>query len=276
VRGIDIDEINGVAFRIDSSGDIDFPLVGKMHVGGLTVVRFKSELITRLKTVIREPAITVAVTEYGSHPVSVLGAVTKPGVYQVRGRKTLTEMLSMAEGLRPEAGNSIHLTRRKERGPIPLPGGALNATGEFHTAEVHVKSILEAKHPEENIVILADDVISVPRAKLVYVIGSVKKSGGFVLNERETVSVLQALALAEGLDHMAAPAKCRILRQFEGENKRVEIAVNLTRIMTAKSEDLALLPEDILFIPGNAARSATIRGLEAAIQIGTGLAIWRR
>src|SRR5208337_3140684 len=117
-------------------------------------------------------------------PISVLGQVATPGIHQMRGRKTLFEVISEAGGLKPDAGSTIKITRRKENGPIPLPTAASDSSGEFNVAEVSIRDVMEARNPQENIAGKAYDVITVPKAKLVYVIGSVKHSGGFVLSER--------------------------------------------------------------------------------------------
>ena len=159
---------------------------------------------TRFKAYVHDPVVTAGIAEFRSQPVSVLGAVKNPGVHQILGNKSLFEILSLAGGLSPDAGNIVNITRRKERGSIPLPTARPDATGEFIIADVGVKSILDAKNPEQNIVIQPDDVISVPRGDMVYVIGSVRRSGGFMLNEKEAISVLQALSMAEGLERTAA------------------------------------------------------------------------
>jgi polysaccharide export outer membrane protein len=119
-------------------------------------------------------------------------------VQQLRTRKTLVDVLSLAGGLRPDAGSKVTVQRQIDRGPIPLPNAKVDATGHFSVAEVRVRSIMTNAHPEENILIQPNDVISVPRADIVYVMGEVKKAGGFPLNERENLTVLQAVSLAEG------------------------------------------------------------------------------
>jgi polysaccharide export outer membrane protein len=133
-------------------------------------------------------------------------------VHQLRGLKSLVEVLAMAEGLRIEAGNMIKITRLKAAGPLPLPGAHLDSTGEFTTGDVGVKALLEARVPELNVRIRPRDVISVPRADLIYVLGNVRKPGGFPLTERESLTVLQALSMAEGVDPLGAPQKTRIIR----------------------------------------------------------------
>jgi polysaccharide export outer membrane protein len=275
VHALDIDEINEKSATIDGRGFVKLPLAGRIHAGGLTVPELETAVAAQLKVFVRDPQVAISIAEYRSQPVSVLGAVASPGVQQLQGRKTLFELLSMAGGLRADAGHSIKITRRKEWGRIPLASADDDVTGQFSVAEVSVTSVMEARNPQENIAIRPHDVISVPRAEMVYVIGAVKRAGGFVLNEKENMTVLQALSLAEGLDRTAAPARARILRPAPGGGPRAEMSVDLRRIIAGKSGDVALHADDILFVPASAAKSATVRGLEAAVQIGTGIAIWR-
>ncbi len=204
-----------------------------------------------------------------------MGAVNTPGVHQVQGHKTLLEMLALAGGIRPDAGYSIRITRESDWGCIPLPNAQLDASGRFSVAELNLKKIMEAKNPEENIQIFPHDVISVPKAEMVYVIGEVKRSGGFVLGEHQSMSVLQALSLAEGLNSTADTRHARILRLDRNADQRVEMAVDVKGILSGKGRDVPLQGDDILFVPGSTGKKAVLRGLEAAIQTGTGLAIWR-
>jgi polysaccharide export outer membrane protein len=197
-------------------------------------------------------------------------------VVQVVGRKTLYEVLSLAGGLNPDAGNTIKVTRAKKSGPLPLPTAADDSTGQYRVAELNVRAVMEAQNPEENIPVLPHDVISVPKADLIYVVGCVKKSGGFVLIEREKISVLQALSLAEGLAPGSAPQGAKILRAVGTSDNRVEIPVDLRKLLAGKGDDVPLLANDILFVPTSMAKNAALRSVEAAIQIGTGIAIYSR
>jgi len=193
----------------------------------------------------KEPEVAVSIVEFRSQPVSIIGAVKNPSVHQLQGRKTLVEILSMAGGLSDDAGHSIKITRRHEWGPIPLKSAQDDLTGKFSLADVDLKAIREARNPEENIIICPQDVISVPRADMIYAIGQVQRSGGFVLKERETISVLQALSLAGGLDRAASPQKARILRPAAGTAARDEIPVNVRKIMSGQLSDVPLKSEDI-------------------------------
>lgn len=277
IRALDAPEITDKPLRIGAGGQINLPMVGRLRAAGLTVEELERQLSERLRVYVRDPQVAVSVTEFRSQPVSVIGAVNQPGIHQLEGTKRLIEVLSLAGGLRNDAGNTINITRRKEWGDIPLPNVKPDASGEFTVAEVGVKSIMDAENPKANIAIRPNDVITVPKADLIYVIGSVRRSGGFVLGERETISVLQALSLAEGLERTAAPRNAKILRLSGNENKdRTEIAVDVKKILEGKSGDVWMQANDVLFIPGSAAKTATLRGIEAAIQVGTGVAIWRR
>ena len=275
ISGPELTEVAGKPVRIDSDGNIQVPPAGHVHVAGLTVQQSEEELNKALSTYIRRPQVAVSITELRSQPVSILGAVNTPGVHQVQGRKTLLEMISSAGGIRPDAGYSIRITRQVDWGCISLPGAALDASGRFSVAEVNLKKIMEAKTPEENIQIFPHDVISVPKAEMVYVTGEVKRSGGFVLGEHQSISVLQALSLAEGLNTGADTRHARILRLKRDADQREELNVDVKDVLSGKKPDVPLQGDDILFIPGSTGKKAALRALEAAIQTGTGLAIWR-
>jgi polysaccharide export outer membrane protein len=156
-----------------------------------------------------------------------------------------------------------------------LPGAAEDSTGQFYTATVDTKRLLDAKDPSANIVVKPNDVIAVPKAEMVYVVGAVLKSGAFVLNQRNSMSVLQALSMAEGLDKTSSAGRAKIIRREEN-NKRIEIPADLKKILAGQSPDMPLYANDILFVPSSTAKNVSLRALEAAIQVGTGVAIYRR
>jgi len=271
----ELSEFGNKPARIDGDGDVQVPLVGRVHLAGLTAQQAEKEIDKVLRTYIRDPQVVVNVSEVRSQPVSILGAVNTPGVHQVQGYKTLLEMLASAGGIRPDAGYSVRITRQLEWGCIPLPGAVPDASAQFTVAEVNLKKIMEAKDPAENIRILPHDVISVPKAEMVYVIGEVKRSGGFVLGEHQSISVLQALSLAEGLNGTADARHAKILRLKREADQREELLVDVKDLLKGKKQDVALQGDDILFIPGSTGKKAALRALEAAVQTGTGLAIWR-
>lgn len=275
ITGPELTEFGNKPARIDSEGNVQVPMVGRVHVAGMTVQQTEQKLNKELQKYIRDPQVVVNVAEIRSQPVSVLGAVNTPGVHQVQGHKTLLEMLSQAGGIRPDAGYSVRITRQVDWGCIPLPGAKLDPTGRFTVAELSLQKIMEAKDPAENIQIFPHDVITVPKAEMVYVIGEVHRSGGFVLGEHKTISVLQALSLAEGMSNTADSRHCKILRLKRDADEREELPVDIKELFKGKKQDVTLQADDILFVPGSVGKKAALRTLEAAIQTGTGLAVWR-
>jgi polysaccharide export outer membrane protein len=275
IHVVESDELNGKAYRVDEKGNLDLPMIGSLRVAGLTVHQAETQVADKLRVYIREPQVTVFLSEMRSQPVSVIGAVNTPGVHQLQGHKTLIEMLSMAGGLRQDAGYRIKITRHIEWGMIPLKEATIDPTGQFSVAEVALKGLMEASSPEDNVAILPNDVITVPVAEMIYVIGDVKKSGGFVLGERSHVTVLQALAMAEGLDQAARANEARILRVTPGSDTRAELVVDLKKILAGRATDVAMLSNDILFVPTNGFKRLGTRTLESMFTIGTGLAIYR-
>ena len=269
IRALDAEEISDKTYRVSSSGDLTLPMIGTLKAAGLTVGQLESEVASALQKYIRHPKVAISVTEFHSQPVSVIGAVTTPGIVQLQGKKTLVEVLSMAGGLRNDSGQSVMITRQKEWGSLPLPGARTDATEQFSVAEVKLKDVLDARNPEQNIMIRPNDIISVPRAEIVYVLGAVKRAGRFVLNERDALSVLQAVSLAEGLERTAAPQKAKILRISPGATRRAEVLLDLKKIFSGQTADVILQPDDILFIPDSAQKRAVLRTLEALMSIGT-------
>ena len=221
------------SYRVDPQGDIDIPLVGSLHVSGRSVREAKSDIIERLKQYVYDPQVSLDIQAFRSQPVSVIGAVIEPGVHQLEGQKTLLEVLSMAKGLRADASDKVHVIRMLEWGPIPLAGSHPDSTGKFYIADLDSKSLVDGRTPGENIQMKPNDVVSVPTADLVYVIGAVNRPGGFVLNERKSMSVLQALSLAGGLSKEAAAQKSRVLRS-DGLNKPVGVRIERQRYFAGK------------------------------------------
>lgn len=275
VHVLHLDEIGSEPVRIDMQGYINIALAGRLHAGGLTVESLEGAIAERLKSYLLNPTVSVTVVEYHSQPVSILGAVNQPGVHQLQGRLRLFEALSLADGLRPDAGDQIKITRRKEWGALPLEGTITDPSGEFSIGSVSTKSVMEASNPEENIELKPNDVISVPKAKLVYIVGSVRRPGGFALNEKDSISVLQAISLAEGLEKTAAAGKAVILRNANAGAQGAEVPINVGSILSGKSKDMQLNANDILFIPESKAKAIALRAAEALVQTGTGMAIYK-
>jgi polysaccharide export outer membrane protein len=263
--------------RISTSGVLHLPMAGRVPAGGLTVAQLESSLGERLTAYVHDPHVTVNVVEYRSRPVTVIGAVQHPGVQVLSGDQTLLEVLSQAGGLRPDAAPTIQITRQLAWGALPLANARPDRSGKFSVAEVNLKDVLAGGGAAKNLVIRPQDVISVPRAEMIYVVGAVRQASGFVLEQRNSLSVLEALSLAGGLAPKSAPQRAVILRPGEeGAGQRVQVAVNLKNVLAGKDPDLALGSEDVLYVPYSGAKIAAEKAVNAAITIGTGLLIWRR
>jgi polysaccharide export outer membrane protein len=268
------DDFTDKTFRIDQNGDLSVPMIGRIHAGGLTQAELEDKVRSRFGIILKEPDIVVNVTEYASQPVSVLGAVNMPGIRQLQGGKTLFDVLSLAGGLRIDAGTTVKITRDLKWGAIPVPDAVVSSNGLYSVATVRVKQVMQAD--EANIAIRPGDTVFVPKADVVYVVGSVTTPGGFPIGESDTLSALQVVALAQGMVRTAAPERAKILRIVPGTSNRSEIPINLKLLMAGKAPDMSLLPEDILFVPNSSAKSAGFRTIEAIVNAATGVAIYGR
>jgi polysaccharide biosynthesis/export protein len=267
------DEFSDKTFRIDLLGDLNFPLVGRVHAAGLTIDQLEAQIAGRLKKAVKDPDVVITISSFGSQAVSVLGAVGAPGPHQLEGRKNLSEILSLAGGLRMDSGSTIKITRDMRWGRIPLADSVVDPTGNFSVVSIKVRPLMNASSPAENILIMPGDVVTVPVAEKVYAIGSVAKPGGYLLDQHESISTLQILSLSQGLAKAAAPNRAKILRVVPGSPNRVEIAVNLKEILKGKSADVELQSDDILFVPSSGAKVAANRTLDAVIVAASGTAV---
>jgi polysaccharide export outer membrane protein len=272
----DLDDISDKPIRIEPDGSLDLPLVGRVQAAGLSVGAFKVELAAKLAKYITNPQISVNLIDGQSSSVSVIGEVNAPGVHVLAGPRSLIEVISLAGGTKQDAGSTVVVTREMKYGMLPLVGAKEDQSGRYSTATLSLDDLMASKDPAENIIIQPEDIVSIPKGDIVYVIGDVKRAGGFPLNSHATMTLLQALALAEGLGPDAATQKAKILRPVAGEGKTpLEIPVNVKLIFAGKAPDVPVYANDILFIPNSAARSGARRAAEAVLQVATGVAVYR-
>jgi polysaccharide export outer membrane protein len=245
--------------RVGDNGSISLPLVGAIPVAGLSTKQAEAEIRQRLAEggYVKEPFVSVLLEEYGSQGISVLGEVQKPGIYPLLGQQRLYNAISAAGGLTNKAGRSVTITRREtqERSTVSLPSDP-------------------SAMPEHNVEIYPGDTVVVSKAGIIYVVGEVTKPGGFIMENNTSITVLQALALAQGAKPTASVGNAKLIRKTD--DGPVEIEVPLKAILQAKASDQELQNDDILFIPGSAARTAATRGLETIIRVATGVAIYGR
>jgi len=275
IKVMDLEETPNAPLRIDPAGNIDLPLIGPTHVADLTISQLRALLVEKFRKYVLNPVVTVAVVEFHSQQVTVVGSVGSPGVHQIEGPKRLLEVISIAGGLRGEAGSKVTITRELSSGPLPLPDARNDVGGKFSVGEIELDGLISGRDPSKNIIIRPHDIVSVPAAELIYVLGEVGRPGGFTLHEHASISALEALAMANGPAKTARPKNARILRVVGDGKPRASIPIDLSRIINGKSPDVPLQAKDILLIPNNVPHAAALRGMETAIQLGTGIIIYR-
>lgn len=268
--------------RVSSAGEISLPLLDSVHVAGLTpreVELVLQELLRR--KYMKDPHVSVFVREMQSHPVSVLGAVRKPGVFQVRGSKTLLEILSLAEGLADDAGETVIILRgaglQSPAGPnseeTSLEKNENNSQAPS-VVQVNLKNLLDSSDARQNPLVNPGDIVKVLRAGIVYIVGEVQRPGGFAMKSNEKISVLQVIALSGGLTRTASKGGARIIRTDEQSGERAQTPIDLSKILSGKAPDPMLEPKDIVFVPNSATKTTFSRGVEVASQTLAGLLIF--
>lgn len=275
IQGPEMDELVNRPYRIDPDGYVSLPMLGRIKAMGMTIGEFETQLNQVASKYVRDPQLVASVAEFHSQPISVVGAVNQPGAQQLQGKKTLMQVISMVGGFRSDAGNTLSIARELQWGPLPLPNAANDPTGKYSIAEISIPELLQEKTPQLNILIMPNDVITVPVSETVYVVGDVHKPGGFLLGEHKNMTVLQAVAMAEGISGTSDSKHSRIIHHAADSTLRSETPVNVKLILAGKEQDVPLDGGDILFVPGSLSKKAGLKTVEAAIQTASGLAIWR-
>lgn len=280
---IDVFDVHDLSreVRVSDSGYISLPLIPvKIRAGGLTPFQLEQKLAELLQVngLVSNPQVTVFVKEHRSQPITVIGAVKSPMVFQVIRQTTLLEVLSAAGGLADDAGGAVLISRAAPSADSTdaVPAGGDGQSAGPQTLTVQIKDLLSSGDPKFNIFVFGGDVITVPRAGIVYVVGAVERPGGFALqSEGEEMTILTALALAQGLTGTAKNDKAVIIRKNPKTGQRQEIAVNLNKVMSRRAEDIRLQANDILFVPDSTGKKALRRVADTAIGVTTGIIVFR-
>lgn len=262
--------------RVENDGSILVRMLGRVQASGLTTHELREALQSDWsKDYLQDPQVSIFVKEFHARPVTVIGAIDKPGVYQLPGSRSLIGVLAMAGGLskRPAAGRTLFITRKGGFGVLePRPGLRQVASDQV---EIDIPLLLYSHQEGLNIPIQTFDTISVTRAGVVYVVGEVKKAGGFVLEDKEHISILQALALAEGLSPNAAKKGARIIHR-SADGSLSETPIDLGKILNGKTQDLTLAADDVLFVPNSHAKYVGKRTAESVVGTLSGLLVFGR
>lgn len=268
--------------RVSDTGDISYPLIpGRILVAGLSPFDLETKLEHLLieNGLVSHPQVSVFVKEETSEPVTVVGAVGHPTVYQVDRPTTLLEVLSSAGGIATDAGSVVIVTRPLRPGtPRAEPASVTTDTSQGdQKITIRLQDLLESGDSVFNIPIYGGDTITVPHAGIVYVLGfGVATPGGYVLQTHgDQPTALKVLALAHGLTAFAKADSAVIMRTNPVTGQRDQIPVHLKEIQNHKSPDVPLKSNDILYIPDSRGKKALARGSEAALGIGTSVAVYR-
>ena len=315
--------------RVSQTGTIGLPLVPvRLRVSGLTELQAEQKIAEVLQAngLVSHPEVTVSVKERKSKPITVVGAVIRPMVYQADGPVTLLEVLAQAGGVANDAGDTVIVTRPVPPSDLPQEGSSApedppslgpevtptpvaNATMQSasppqvkppapvdpsnaaqpashsstakpparpeNTITINLNELVESGDATNNIPLQAGDIVTVPHAGIVYVLGAVTKPGGFVLaNDRTQMSALKLLALAGGFTRTAKTQRTVIIRK-DANGKEYEVPLDLRKIERREVEDVALLPSDIVYVPDSTSKEVLMRAAEFAIGLGSGVALYR-
>jgi polysaccharide export outer membrane protein len=247
------------AVRVSAAGAVTLPMIGEVNVSAMDEQSAARAIEAALlaKGMLLHPLVSVLVTGYAGQDVSVLGEVTRPGVYPYTYHHRLLDLISAASGLSPNAGrlvNVFHQADPKTAHPVVLDPSGTDTTSD-HNPELS-----------------PGDTVQVSRAGLVYVVGDVIRPGGFAVDPVQGLTVVQALTLAWGPSQNAAVGRAVLIREQKGG--RTMIALNLKRMLHGQDPDQPVEDRDILYVPDSVARDLVNRTLESAIQSTIGVTIY--
>src|SRR5262245_28802792 len=288
--------------RVSQTGTIGFPLIPvRMRLAGLTEIQAQEKITEVLEAngLVSHPQVIVSVREKKSKPITIVGAVTHPMVYEADRPITVLEALAQSGGISNDAGDIVIITR-PDQGTIDSVGERPEITSEElagppaaakansmprtlateppplpNTITLNLNDLLEVGDARNNIYVQGGDIVTVPHAGIVYVLGAVTRPGGFVVtNDRNQLSTLKALALAGGLTPTARRNQAVIIRK-DATGQQHQVVVDLGRVLKQETEDVRLQASDILYVPNSGSKAALLRAAEIGLGIGTAVAIFR-
>lgn len=291
--------------RISQTGTIGLPLVPvRLHVSGLTEIQAEQQIeeVLVANGLVTHPQVDVSVKERRSKPITIVGAVVHPMVYQMDRPVTLLEALAEAGGIAPDAGDTLIVARPEaaatqeasppeiagekdspassaavtEKESVLETGGANEPPVISNLITVNLNDLLETGNAQNNILLQAGDIVTVPHAGIVYALGAVTRPGGFVVtSDRSQLTTLKVLALAGGLNRTASLSRAVLIRKDAATGKQSEVMVDLKRVMHREQEDVPMRASDILYIPDSGTKQVLLKALEVATSVGTAAAVFR-
>lgn len=284
--GIDVFDVPELSrdARVNETGYISLPLLpSKIKASGLTPYQLQDKLAELLQTngLVSTPQVTVMVKEQHSQPITVIGAVKTPMVIQALRRTTLLQALSQAGGIGDDAGSTVVITRSAPESTTTSPASSASDSSDpaddallvpAQTFTINLADLLESGDSRFDIPLVGGDVVSVPRAGIIYVVGAVQHPGGFLLqNDLDHMTMLKMLALAGGTTSVAKTNKTVILRRNLSTGQRDQVPIDLGKIMHLKSQDIQLEANDILFVPDSNGLKVLHRAGDIGVYLTEGL-----
>lgn len=247
--------------RVNGQGEITLPLVGVIKVAGMSPKTIETRLVELYGTnYLRNPHVTVAVTEYRHQRVAVTGAVDKPGYYEMIGPRTLLEMMAMAGGLQDKgstakAGDVVHVIRHQSASQVAqaVKSSPASFTPRGETLVVDLNRLLGDGAAELNLAIRHGDVIHVPFAGNAYVLGGVRRPGCVAV--RDNLSLSQAVAMAGGVDPVLATQKVDIMR-LDNAGKPIKMTARLDKVFSRQQPDVPLKENDVVVVNVSSVKKA--------------------
>jgi polysaccharide biosynthesis/export protein len=265
IRILNRPNLSREAVRVEGNGMIRMPLIDtEIQAACLTEGELAKEIATRYAKYYRNLQVDVFIKEYHSKQVAVIGAVNDQSRFELQRRVRLLELLTYAKGPSQKAGQTINIIHSTAASSCKQPDENSDVSSLFSSYKL--SDVLRGD-PAANPYLEAGDIVTIPEAEQVYVVGNVFMP--LTIPLREPVTLTRAIAMAGGLKQDTKKDKIRVLRQEPGASTRKEITVDLSAIEKKSSEDLALLPNDIVDVPTSAGKSF-LRSLVQGVVPGVG------
>jgi polysaccharide biosynthesis/export protein len=236
--------------RVGQTGEVNIPVLGSVQLAGFTPNQAARKIELELKShgILIDPHVTVAIAEYASQGATMTGEVRNPGVYPTLGSRRLLDMIALAGGVAVTAGKLATIVHRGDP---------------QHPHDIALAQNNHALAAQENPVILPGDTVVIGKAGIVYILGDVGRAGGYLVDNNEHLSLIQALTLAGGWTRTSAQSKVILIRQVpEG---REEIKLNLAHIVRGGQADIKVRNGDILFVPSSLGKIFAYQGIGAVV-----------
>jgi polysaccharide export outer membrane protein len=253
--------------RVARDGTISFPLLGRLHVGGLAVSDVEEHISRRLAEghLLLDAQVTVMVQDYGSKRYQVLGEIRRPGNYSLKANERLLDAISTAGGVDPEtAGREVMIIRSiqtakpaltatdKDKSPwgkTPSFGTDYRDTDPVKMAiSVDLNRLLRGNDLISNLILHDNDVVYLPKAEFFYIMGQVKSPGSYKFTQKN-LTLVGAIGTAGGFTNIAGRRKTRIIRIENGVEKIITVNVDAITSAGRKIQDVRIKPDDIIIVP---------------------------